>query len=82
MRLGLVLISAPPILSIPNLLCGQTQYIMTLGNWNGYHSYKRREGGGSTSLVKLQYCTEALQLQMGPHSDDWNVQKIPFEIGY
>ena len=55
---------------------------MTLGNWNGYHSYKRREGGGSTSLVKLQYCTEALQLQMGPHSDDWNVQKIPFEIGY
>ena len=55
---------------------------MTLGNWNGYHSYKRREGGGSTSLVKLQYCTEALQLQMGPNSDDWNVQKIPFEIGY
>ena len=34
-RLGLVLISAPPLLSIPNLLCGQTQYIMTLGNWNG-----------------------------------------------
>ena len=27
-------ISTPPILSIPNLLCGQTQYIMTLGNWN------------------------------------------------
>ena len=24
-----------PILSILNLLCGQTQYIMTLGNWNG-----------------------------------------------